>query len=295
MSDRTAIQYLDIVFLGDATVTKGADGTLFSLGPLKDAGNLSVGEADYLYTYTEVNDSGGVLIESDPSPYALNLTPTATQAEAKVTLPSGTPVNGAATTHFYIYRRGGTTDPSLVPLVAKVPVGANTTSNPATTWDSAARIFTDNTPDSQLDPTVMLVTGRGAPPRGAQALCEWQGRLWLAVGSTLHGSWLITSDQAAALYFNRINLPEDQDPNASIKGLVVSVGGLDNDPIAALVSNGGQLVILKGRARRLLVGVDPTDFQLMERPHALRCRVRRAARRGADRWPGLDAGGLHAL
>ncbi|MCW3059810.1 MAG: hypothetical protein JWQ02_1631 [Capsulimonas sp.] len=264
---RLNVDRLYIQIDGDMT---GADANnLFTIGPLSAAGNLaisdgvSVSAGPYQYVFTEVQSTTDGDIESDPSPISNAVSATGLKAIATMTLP--TPSGGAATKFYHIYRYGGLYGDAVGRLVARVPVG----SGPDVTvyddahsylWSNSLRTFTDNTPDGALLLASTLITGRGKPPSGARALCEWQGRLWLAVGSTLWGSWLITGDTPGALYYNAVSYPDD--PSAAIKGFRASVGGLDNDPIQQLIPLSTALIILKQRSVWMLTGFDSSDFQL---------------------------------
>ena len=260
---------MDALYLQIAGDMEGAAANnLFTIGPLTAAGNLaisdgaSVSAGPYQYVFTEVDAAADGDVESDPSPISNAVSATGLRAIASMTLPA--PLNGA-TTHFQIYRYGGLYGDAVGRLVARFPVatGGDVSAYDAShsyTWNHASRAFTDDTADGALLLAATLLTGRGSPPAGAGALCEWQGRLWLAVGSTLWGSWLITGDTPGALYYNAVSSPDD--PSISIKGFRVSVGGLDNDPIQQLIPLSSALIILKQRSVWMLTGFDSSDFQL---------------------------------
>ncbi|MGO8670979.1 MAG: beta strand repeat-containing protein [Capsulimonadaceae bacterium] len=251
---------------------------LFTFGPISGAGNLSIGFADYSYVISEVEDTafdslGNATgdttdgqIESDASGTSTSITPTGSKAQATLTLAA--PVN-ASTNTFYLYRYGGIFPSEdsypTARLVAMLPTWTDTLDaayTPWITWDHTTLTVTDNTPDSAIYTATTLATDRGATPMGAQCACEWQGRLCLAVGSTIYVSWLIEADQAAGLYYNSVNIPND--PYGAIKGMQGPVGGLDNDPVTALVPFGASLLILKQRSIWVLTGVDATNFSLSE-------------------------------
>jgi hypothetical protein len=270
-ASRAAIDYIYIQILTDLPTTTDPT-NVCTLGPLTLAGNLSATSGSayagpYTYVYTEVATTAQGDIETDPAPVSNQISANGLTAEAIFTIPAA--VNGA-TTSFNIYRYGGTLvtqdGPPVAYLVANVPVAgpsqAAFDSTHTYTWNYVTRVFVDNTPDYALVTATTLVTGRGAPPLGAQAMCEWQGRLWLSKGSVLYGSWLITSTSAAALYFNATITPDD--PYAVIKGIQFSVGGTDNDNIAALMPHGAELMVLKGRAIRVVTGLDAINFALID-------------------------------
>lgn len=270
LSVRQSFRYLELIILNDISATKTTS-QLATLGPITAAGNLSIGLADYSWPYTEVDASADLtnlvnIVESDPSAPSNALAPTTFKAQADITF--APPLN-AATTHYYVYRYGGVfadaTQYPVAKLIAKLPIGSDTieATSPGAgylTWNHTTRTLRDNTPDLSLFYTDSLITGRGTPPVGAQAVAQWQNRLWLAKGSTLYGSWLLTESNSAGLYFNSISTPDD--PNLAIKGLQVSVGGADNDTIKALISLGAMLIILKSRSVWMLTGNSGDNFQL---------------------------------
>jgi hypothetical protein len=266
LSVRQSVDALYLQIAGD--LSDGDPNNLFTIGPLTAAGNLAISDGvnvsagPYQYVFTEVQATSDGDIESDPSPISNAVAATGLKAIAQMTIPAQT---NAAATHYQIYRYGGLYGDATGRLVARVQIAAGADqpafdASHSYTWLSASRAFVDDTPDGALLLASTLITGRGAPPAGARALCEWQGRLWLAVGSTLWGSWLITGDTPGALYYNAVSYPDD--PSASIKGFRVSVGGLDNDPIQQLIPLSTALIILKQRSVWVLTGFDASDFQL---------------------------------
>jgi hypothetical protein len=169
-------------------------------------------------------------------------------------------MNGA-TTQFNLYRLGGgDTEVKLVATV-KSDLSALIGASPyvfLVTLGSDIYIQ-DNTPDSYLIsiPTT-LQYGRDPAPSGCSRVAFHQGRLWLAKGSTLYGSWLLNSDNSAALYFNSSNDPSD--PNGAIKGAQFSIGGDDNDDIQRLISFKQWLVVLKQRSIWIVSGWSADNF-----------------------------------
>jgi hypothetical protein len=253
-----AVQYLFIQIVNDLpqTITPS---NFITIGPLTAAGNLAIGAADVYYEFTEVNVIADPdVIESDPSTPSNSLTPTGLKAQSSVVLPSAAPYN-AATTYYYIYRFGGNLPAGVGYLVAKVSKTATTTDNAYTTWSYTTKTLTDNTPDGYLLGRPTLITGRGTPPTAAQAVCEWQGRLWLAKGGTIYGSWLVTQENPSALYFNSLNIPDD--PYGKIKGLQNPVGG-DNQPITNMISDGDQMLIFKGKSVYVIRGTNGNNFEV---------------------------------
>ena len=272
---QTAILYLQIVSDLSPNINPS---DLCTLGPLNAGGNLTVNAANYFYVITEVDDttvsSTGVptgdtvdgQIETDPSQPTLGLTPTGIAAQAQMTMP--TPQN-ATTNYFYVYRYGGVfPDSDTVPtyrLIAKLPLwtGGQLAFPYSTycTWNPSTSVFVDNTPDAEIFLATTMASGRNALAGLApQAVTAWQNRVCVATGTQLNISWLVTWDQAAGLYFNAVNTPDD--PYGEIKGIQISVGGNDNDNILALVPLGGILIIFKNRSIWQLTGTDATNFEL---------------------------------
>jgi hypothetical protein len=274
---RSAFRYVELVFGGDFTVPAANGTSLLWFGPMTGAGNLTLGRASYSWTVTEVQDASATFgqaalvntLQSNAAPSSNALDAVLIKAQGSVALPAG-PTNAAAT-YYKLWRRGGVFSDGLYRLIATLPTASSlpitASASVQVTWNSGTRTAVDNTPDSALLDAEVLTLGRDAAPVGAQACCFWQGRLWLAKGSRLHGSWLIAQDSQAALYFTAANLPGD--PLAAIKGAQFAVGQDDNDPIIALVPLGanqffakGFLVIVKQHSVWLLAGTDPSNFSL---------------------------------
>lgn len=263
-----SFRYLSVVILDNVTFSV-VPATLFTLSTVISAGNLSIGYADYHYLFTEEDENGDPallnIIESGESAMSNGLTPTNTKAEALVTLPVK---QNSSAQRFTLYRRGGVYSDGLGRKIASWRfdgAAGNEDSNPYVAFDPTTRVLTDNTPDSYLLLADTLVTGRAPAPVGAQAVCSWQGRLWLAKGSTLYASWLMDANQQDALYFSQINLLND--PQGAIKGATFSLGGADNDPIQQIVAYGsnayfrdGFLVVFKQNSIWLVSGLDPTTW-----------------------------------
>lgn len=271
---RAAFRYVEIVLGGDFTVPVANGDDLLLFGPLTGAGNLSIGYADYSWAYTEITDNGDAALadplESNPSPLSAALTPTLTEAEGKVTIPAK---KNAGAGYFAVYRLGGVLGDSR--LVAVVLAGADVVSgadarNPYYSWDHAARMLIDNTPDSYVfQPGTFpvsgtpIVYGRDAAPVGAQAIAAYHSRLLLGTGSVLSVSWLLLPGNPSALYFTDAQLPND--PNAAIKGATFPIGGeFDNDPIQALVPHNTDVVIEKHTSKSLLQGYSGENFAVTD-------------------------------
>lgn len=135
-------------------------------------------------------------------------------------------------------------------------------SNPNYTWNHTTGVLLDNTSDTFLGiNATVFEQGRNTPPTGAQAIAVWQGRLWLAVGSTLYASWSIQANAEGGLYFTIVDIPTD--PSLAVKGFTYTIAGDDNDPIQAIVpAPTGELLIFKQLSAYRVFGTDPTNFEI---------------------------------
>jgi hypothetical protein len=272
---RAGAQFLYLQITADLATTVDLT-NLCTIGPISSAGNLSIGFASYTYVAEEVFDtaftSAGIStgntidgqIESEGSRTTTTFTPNGESAQ--VSLEFAVPVN-ADSNELWLFRYGGSFNDAFptARLIAKLPLWTDTL-DPLyadfVTWDHVTRTVVDNTPDGALVLATTLATDRSSMLLGNQANTVWQNRYWTASDSTLAGSWEITTGQAAGLYFNATNDPND--PNVTIKGIQVNVGGDDNDPIQALIPLSTTLVILKTRSLRLLTGTSGANFELSD-------------------------------
>lgn len=273
---------LEIVFFSDVT-----SGILFGpaqmqFGALTAAGELTVGRADYMWQVTEIDGTTDPtnlvnVIESNPSPLTIAVTPTNTAATGTLVLPAKT---NSAATDFAIYRIGGGFSDGLARLVAIVSASSDATkveTGVNMTWNHATLTLVDNTPDGALLEADPVPTGHDPAPSGAQCIAYWQGRLCLAVGSRLYMSDLIEGGADAGLYFPALSAPDD--PLAATKGANFTIGGDDNDPITAMLAYGSHLIVFKGRSVWVVTGVDASDFQAQS--YLLKAGVGCIAKRGA--------------
>lgn len=277
---RLTTQYLYLQIMSDLPADSNLS-DLFTFGPITSAGNMTVGQSDYSYAATEVNDTryttAGVTtgvttdgqVESDGSLPSVAVTPTGAKAQSVVIFAA--PVNTSAN-YIYAYRYGGVfPSQDILPtarLIAKLPLWTDTLDaaySPYVTWNHTTRTMIDNTPDLQLELTQppTLATGRGNPPYGAQSVAIWSGRVGLADVSTIYLSWLLAADQSAGLYYNPI-APLPYDPYAAVKGGVYPAGSADNDTILMLTNYGAPLFAIKSRSTWALLGNDPTNFECRE-------------------------------
>lgn len=249
------------------------------LGPIITPGNLSEGDADYVYYVTEtaVIDSQNQ-VESNPSLASISLTPIFSNAETLLTIPTGSPWN-TPTNQYNVYRLGGVDDyPILVASVSRtisVPYGTDPT-NPYYSWNAATGQLLDNTPDLFLATSPLMSFSKDPMPPNAQSIEVWQGRLWAAVGNRVYASWLADSDNSASLMTTYVQNTDD--PNIDIEGAnfpvdpdtsntvvrLVKIG----TPIAAGNEFGGVLIAFNQRSVYFVQGTVATDFTCKPYPYA---------------------------
>jgi len=287
----TGIAQVSVAFISDIAIS--SDGAaLVALGPFTSAGNLTIGDVDYVIVAVEAQDTSvdtsgastgittdGVVL-SDPSPPTTPvLTPTVTAAQYQLSAAAWT---NSAANYVYFFRFGGVLPTGNTPftdfaLVAKCPRwtggthgatgwtwnGTDTwvSTDGYTTWNPTTRVFTDNTPDLALIGADVLVRGRTAPPTGATAVCGYNNRVGLAKDSTFYLSNLLTTDAAAGLYFPATVDPTD--PNAVVKGAQIPVFSNSGDKIQNVVATDQYVAIFKSKSVNILTGTDPVSgFQL---------------------------------
>jgi hypothetical protein len=261
--------------LGD--ITPGTPTNILTFGPLTAAGELSVGY-QYVYYVTEsAQIDAENIVESNPSAPSATITTTIEQAEANITLPADCYVN-AATNLVTLWRLGGVWDDvrqiAVVPTDADVAYGSDP-NNPYYSWNHTTRTFLDNTPDVFLALANLISFGRYPQPSNAQAVAQWQGRLWLAVGNTVYASWLYNADNSDPLYTTLVQT--ENDPNLPIEGASFPISPDPSDtivrmipygtPIVAGNQFGGGLVVLCKRSVWLIQGQDASSFTLQQYPY----------------------------
>ena len=288
LNQRRNIIGFKLLFLSDPTWIAPYYG--LGLGPIYQAGNLSVGDAPYNYAVAElvaidgswqvsppqlINNSN--LVESNPSPSSVSLVPIPTQAEALVYIPADCPKNTQSPNnaplsglYYGFYRLGGVWPDwrliAIVPASYDVTMGADAT-NPYYGWDHTNRVITDNTPDLWLTQAILMSYSRDPMPANAQAIAAFQGRLVAAVGNTVYVSWLGSADTSAGLMTTLVS--NSNDPNVGIAGWNAPVNSDPSDtivrmipfgtPITAGNQFGGGLLILCKRSVCLLQGNDSSD------------------------------------
>jgi len=134
------------------------------------------------------------------------------------------------------------------------------------TVGSAGIVVTDNTPSSFLFPSLQLyIDGRDAPPPKVRDIVEYGNRLWLLAGSGLrnefYGSWLLSADVNAGLYFSRSVDPTD--PNAPVKGFYDHIATEDNDQVLRMMPLDDRMVFLFSRkSPYIMLGSDPSNYSI---------------------------------
>lgn len=270
-------QYLYLQIVND--LTDSVDLTnLATFGAISAAGNFSVNTADYYWYVTEtaVIDPYNQ-IQSNPSPPTLTFTPSMVQAQADITLPAGYPQN-AVTTEYNFWRIGGVwSDPRLiatVPVNADVAYGSDPL-NPYYSWNHTTKTLLDNTPDIFLAVATLMSFSRDPMPTNINALTEYNGRLFAAVGNIIYVSWLYNSDNSAPLYTTLVlNL---DDPDYPIEGANFPVSSDVTDtvvrmvpygtPVQAANEFGGGLAVYCKRSVWLLQGTNSSNFSLQQYPY----------------------------
>jgi hypothetical protein len=274
------IRYLYIQAVLDlplADIPPNTKTNVLTFGPLTSGGNLTVGQANYIYYVTETAvidefDS----IQSNPSAGSANVIPTDGQAQAQITIPADCPKN-ALTTQYSLWRLGGVWDDTrLIATVGKNATvganGANATDSTNPYYSYASGVFIDNTPDIWLTLATLISFGRDPMPTVVGAQAEWQGRRWAAVGNTLYGSWLANSDTSAGMMTTLIL--DTSDPNAAIEGCNFPISQDPTDTIVRLIpygipieagnAFGGGLLVLNKRSVFMVQGTDPTNFAIRQ-------------------------------
>jgi len=260
--------------------------TVCTVGALRSPGNLATGRR-YWYRVVEIDSAGDAsvlnTIESEGSKPSGEILPGYQQRRALLRLPAK---KNPSATHRAIYRFGGglVEDSSgaqpIGRLVAIVPFSSSTfamggnaatgvdphvraISNPYIAYtDAAVDTLVDNTPDGWLFGAETFRLGRDKPPDIPRSVAIWNQRVWLSTESEVFGSWLVESQQPAALYWSRINLPQSQDPRASEKGFWVRLPLLAGDSIVRLWPSRGSLLIFAERGVWALTGSSFEDYRL---------------------------------
>jgi len=228
-----------------------ADG-LFSLKGIKDGGNLSNG---YTYTYRFSEWDGTSITtttyestdgrESSGSPISADVTTTAGQRQAVVTIPEKTNVT---TDQFLVWREGGVYDDGKYRLVGVVSAPG-----------SGSTTFTDNVSDATLFDRPIYQIGRDSFPTGLSAIAVHQGRLWAAKGNTVYVSWVLNEGQETGVYTTLV--PDPDDPYLGIKGASFTLDSSGNkDDIKALVPMGTVMLAIREYSVSVISGYDSSNF-----------------------------------
>lgn len=261
---------------------------LLELTVITKPGNLTTDTSVY-YRIEEwdTSVSDGKLLDviiSDGSPVSDVITPTITDAVGVITLDER--VNDNAS-RFAIYRFGDFADGRgrLLGLYAyagpdfdfdeDLPKGTApyyaAPANPylditfSTPEGNPGTVIIDNTPTSWLLEKTTYTGGREVPPKKIREIVEWQNRIWLLAGegrrSELYGSWLLSVDSNAGLYFSRIVSPTD--PSLAIKGVYTHIGTEDGDKALRLIPLEDRLFTLfERKPPYLILGTDPSNIEL---------------------------------
>ncbi len=291
---RLGLEFVEDTPVGGAAgdyIAAATDQTiLLTIAAFTKPGNLTPGKTVRyrLEEWNAATDPASLLnvIRSDGSAFSPDITPTKTDAVGVVTLPL--PKTNGTATHLALYRDGDFDD-ALGRLLAVLPytgtdfaygdltvqapyAGAQKNPHVAADYEagdggtlSAKITVSDNTPASFLLTRETYKGGRDAPPAKIREIVSWNGRLWLIAGegrrSELWGSWLLSDDTNAGLYFSRVNLPND--PALAVKGFYTHIGDEDGDKALRLIPLDDRLIILFGRkAPYVLTGDDPSNFRL---------------------------------
>lgn len=262
-----------VEFVDDITATgfsEGGTSTVMTITGVYVSGNLAVG-LPYWYKIVEIDasaDATNVLdvLESDVSESSNVILPTDARRMGRLVIP--TIVNSSDATHFAVYRYGGNliddergaypigfllgilavgqADAAFgdLPAIGTSPYIA-APSNPYLSWDADGRVLIDNTPEGWLTGARIAYEGREAPPSAPRDVAVWDGRVWLVSGDTdLYGSWKLSSNRRAGLYFTRTRTGAAVDPHAPIRGWWGRLQIPAGDSIQTLVPAGGTLAVL---------------------------------------------------
>lgn len=287
-----SVRYLYIEAVLDLPVTSVAPGSnpnILTFGPFSAGGNLTVGQADYIWYTTEskvllgqglAGQAATNTIESNPSAASASLTPNAAQAQGAIAWPADSLVNSGAN-RVSLYRIGGAwSDYRLIATVTPgtaVAYGSDA-SNPYYSYDGS-RSFVDNTPDLWLQAAQLMSFSKNGISSNAQCSAVWQDRLCRGIGNELEISWLLDSDSSAALMTTAVL--NTSDPNYPIAGARFPISADPSDTIVRMISFGtpiqagnefgGGLLILNKRSIALVQGTDASNFSVKFYDYGLGC------------------------
>ena len=227
------------------------DNLVFTLNSISDAGELSNG---YTYTYRFSEWDGATVStstyestdgnESSGSPISVDVTTTAGQRQATVTIPART---NAVSDQYLVWREGGVYDDGRYRLVG------------VATASASAVVFTDNVSDATLYDRPIYQIGRDAFPSGLTAVAVHQGRIWAAKGNTIYVSWLLQEGQETGVYTTLV--PDPDDPALGIKGASFTLDAAANkDDIKALVPMGTVMLAIREYSVSVISGYDASNF-----------------------------------
>ena len=318
-----ASRYIYLQCYGDQQGGVGPSTLLYSFDGLFGVGGLS-GGVPYWYKLVEMNSNSDAdfydVIESDTS----NPTPLVSLPDeggmVKVALPART---NSSADYLLLVRFGGTlveSERGKVPFGYVVAViawsatsfayGANTAlgvtpyekyrANPHIQWTKtgstgdAGSIILDSTPDAWLAHQEIVKEGKDNPPSAPSDVCVWRDRVWLSKDAEIWGSWALSADKAAGLYYSRIVLPSENDPHAPIKGYFERLQLAAGDTIQRIISYGRQVLVFTKLSLWVGTGDDALSFSFRELPDSPGLVAKRAVTvfRGVCYFLGPD--GLYA-
>ncbi len=276
--------YVELYFLDDLAMPAGVNHTgqaLLTLGPLSQAGNLTINRA-YRWRYREYKAG----VRSGASTGGGYLIPTTLQAQGQTVVSGSLPENSGATIIEW-FRSGDATGDGQSRLIASVTLGADAVGpNNYWTWVNSTRTFTDNTPDvAILDADVLI--DHEQPPDNVLAIGVHAGRLLLG---TATGIWISQPSRGVetGLYFNSVNDPTQPIP---AEGWFEFLSGNENassGSIQRFLNMEDRTIALFQNLPYFLYGTDPTNFEL--RRGDSQAAVGAIAPRAACIWnPGSNA------
>lgn len=278
---RDKVWFIDIILITDV-VQQGSGGqSAYLIGPIIDAGNLSVGYATYTYAVRERTATTNYLSQSAFASPGLN--PNLVQATARLIFSVTPPTNTGAVTE--IWRAGGTEIDGLYRKVAEITSGGVVSSPYNSAYVTfgvvapfvTATVFTDTTPDSALQGAITMVD-HTAPAFGssgawgpATSVAVFAQRL--AIG-TQTGS---ANTTAPGIFLSQVNFGGEiglywdiannlAANNVATQGWYRRVSGNENansgTAIVRLIPYQQTLVLLFKDMLAVIYGTDPTSFDL---------------------------------
>lgn len=237
-------------FVEDCTATgfsTGGSQAVMTITGVFAPGNLTA-DLRYWYKTVEIDaseDPTNVLdvLESDVSESSTVIVPSVSRRMGRVVIPAR---SNADARYLAVYRYGGDLiDPErgAYPLgfllgildlenetnlgFGEVPaIGGTYPAAPANQYLSWSPLgaglggtLIDNTPDGWLVGARIAYEGREPAPSAPRDVAVWDERVWLVDGDTdVYGSWKLSSNRRAGLYFTRTFTGAGVDPHAPLRG-----------------------------------------------------------------------------